>query len=74
MVEEGEDGTRRAVFGVRVPLDGAILRLCIVGPIIPSQEDTRKGDLSRWTFDPQKRFSQVLMQQGRVRLRAGWNE
>ncbi len=33
-----------------------------------------KGDFSRWTFDPQKHFSQVLMQQGRVRLDADWNE
>ena len=33
-----------------------------------------KGDFTRWTFDPQKRFSQVLMQQGRVQLDADWNE
>jgi len=33
-----------------------------------------KGDFSRWTFDPQKHFSQVLMQQGRVQLDADWNE
>jgi hypothetical protein len=33
-----------------------------------------KGDFSRWTFDPEKHFSQVLMQQGRVRLDADWNE
>ena len=33
-----------------------------------------KGDFSRLTFDPQKRFSRVLMQQGRVQLDADWNE
>ena len=33
-----------------------------------------KGDFSRWTFDPEKRFSRVLMQQGRVHLDADWNE
>jgi len=33
-----------------------------------------KGDFSRRTFDPEKRFSRVLMQQGRVRLDADWNE
>ena len=30
--------------------------------------------MPRWTFDPQKHFSQVLMQQGRVRLDADWSE
>ena len=33
-----------------------------------------KGDFSRITFDPFDRFSQVLMQQGRVQLDADWNE
>lgn len=33
-----------------------------------------KADLSRQTFDPKKRYSGVLMQQGRVQLDAEWNE
>lgn len=33
-----------------------------------------KGDFTRNTFDPNKRYSQVLMQQGRVQLDADWNE
>ena len=33
-----------------------------------------KGDFSRDTFDPQKHFSAVLMQQGRVQVDADWNE
>jgi hypothetical protein len=33
-----------------------------------------KGDFSRQTFDPKKRYSGVLMQQGRVQLDADWNE
>ncbi len=33
-----------------------------------------KGDFSRLTYDQQKRFSRVLMQQGRVQLDADWNE
>jgi hypothetical protein len=33
-----------------------------------------KGDFSRQTFDPQKHYSAVLMQQGRVQLDADWNE
>jgi hypothetical protein len=33
-----------------------------------------KGDFTRLTFDPQKRYSGVLMQQGRVQLDADWNE
>ena len=33
-----------------------------------------KGDFSRRTFDPEKYFSRVLMQQGRVHLDADWNE
>ncbi|HSK55826.1 MAG TPA: DUF6519 domain-containing protein [Jiangellales bacterium] len=32
------------------------------------------GDYSRTTFDPEKHFSAVLMQQGRVQLDADWNE
>src|SRR5438045_3255816 len=32
------------------------------------------GDYSRFTFDPRKRFSGVLQQQGRVQLDADWNE
>jgi hypothetical protein len=33
-----------------------------------------KGDFTRSTFNPQKHFSRVLMQQGRVQLDADWNE
>ena len=33
-----------------------------------------KGDFSRDSFDPLRRFSRVLMQQGRVQLDADWNE
>lgn len=33
-----------------------------------------KGDFSRLTYDQEKRFSRVLMQQGRVQLDADWNE
>ena len=33
-----------------------------------------KGDFSRWTFDPRKHYTAVLMQQGRVQLDADWNE
>src|SRR5215207_4231732 len=33
-----------------------------------------KADLSRQTFDPKKRYSGLLMQQGRVQLDAEWNE
>jgi hypothetical protein len=33
-----------------------------------------KGDFSRLTFDPNKRYRSVLMQQGRVQLDADWNE
>jgi len=33
-----------------------------------------KGDFSRSTFDPQKHYSGVRMQQGRVQLDADWNE
>jgi hypothetical protein len=33
-----------------------------------------KADLSRQTFDPNKRYSSVLMQQGRVLLDSEWNE
>src|SRR5215211_7958532 len=33
-----------------------------------------KGDFTRNTFDPDKHFSRVLMQQGRVQLDADWNE
>ncbi len=33
-----------------------------------------KGDFSRNTFDPRKRYSGVLMQQGRVQVDADWNE
>src|SRR5258707_3376601 len=32
------------------------------------------GDFSRLTFDPQKQYSRVLMQQGRALLDADWNE
>jgi hypothetical protein len=32
------------------------------------------GDFTRDTFDPEKHFSRVLMQQGRVTLDADWNE
>src|SRR5829696_1110831 len=33
-----------------------------------------RGDFSRDSFDPIKRFSRVLMQQGRVQLDSDWNE
>lgn len=33
-----------------------------------------RGDFTRDTFDAAKRFSRVLMQQGRVQLDADWNE
>ncbi len=33
-----------------------------------------KGDFSRNTFDPRKRYGGVLMQQGRVQVDADWNE
>lgn len=33
-----------------------------------------KGDFSRLTFDPKKRYTRVLLQQGRVQLDADWNE
>jgi hypothetical protein len=33
-----------------------------------------RGDFTRFTFDPKKRYSGVLMQQGRVQLDADWNE
>ncbi|HEY9665118.1 MAG TPA: DUF6519 domain-containing protein, partial [Allocoleopsis sp.] len=33
-----------------------------------------KGDFTRFTFRPEKRYSQVLMQQGRMQLDADWNE
>jgi hypothetical protein len=32
------------------------------------------GDFTRNTFDPEKHFTRVLMQQGRVQLDADWNE
>ena len=32
------------------------------------------GDHTRFTFDPLKRYSGVLMQQGRVQLDSDWNE
>ncbi len=32
------------------------------------------GDYSRFTYDPKKRYSGVLMQQGRVQLDSDWNE
>ena len=32
------------------------------------------GDYTRFTFDRSKRYSGVLMQQGRVQLDADWNE
>jgi hypothetical protein len=33
-----------------------------------------KGDFTRNTFDPEKNFTRVLMQQGRVLLDSDWNE
>ena len=33
-----------------------------------------KGDFTRVTFEPQKRYTSVRMQQGRVQLDADWNE
>lgn len=32
------------------------------------------GDFSRFTFDSNKNYTQVLMQQGRMLLDADWNE
>ncbi|MGZ5441115.1 MAG: DUF6519 domain-containing protein [Thermoanaerobaculia bacterium] len=32
------------------------------------------GDYSRFSFDPRKRFSRLLMQQGKVQLDSDWNE
>src|SRR5690349_6663059 len=32
------------------------------------------GDYSRLSFDPEKHFTAVLMQQGRVQVDADWNE
>ncbi len=33
-----------------------------------------KGDFTRFTFEPRKRYTSVLMQQGRLQLDADWNE
>ncbi len=33
-----------------------------------------KGDFTRFTYDPSKQYSGVLMQQGRVQVDADWNE
>lgn len=33
-----------------------------------------KGDFTRFTFRPEKRYTNVLMQQGRMQLDADWNE
>ncbi|MBV6625835.1 MAG: hypothetical protein KI793_23385, partial [Rivularia sp. (in: Bacteria)] len=33
-----------------------------------------KGDFTRFTFKPEKHYTSVLMQQGRVQLDADWNE
>jgi Family of unknown function (DUF6519) len=33
-----------------------------------------KGDFTRFTFQPQKHYSSVLMQQGRLQIDADWNE
>ncbi|MDD4446978.1 MAG: DUF6519 domain-containing protein [Methanothrix sp.] len=33
-----------------------------------------KGDFTRFTFDPNKHYSSVRMQQGRIQLDADWNE
>jgi hypothetical protein len=38
------------------------------------RQGEHRGDFTRDTFDPAKRFSRVLMQQGRVLLDADWNE
>src|SRR5690348_6664269 len=35
--------------------------------------DSRKGDFSRFPFDPKQHYSAVLLQQGRVQLDADWN-
>src|SRR4051794_12535211 len=39
-----------------------------------AREGAVKADLTRDTYDPRKRYNQVLMQQGRVQLDADWNE
>lgn len=33
-----------------------------------------RGDFTRDTFTPEKSYSRVLMQQGRVQVDADWNE
>ncbi len=33
-----------------------------------------KGDFTRFTFEPRKRYTSVLMQQGRLQLDSDWNE
>ena len=33
-----------------------------------------KGDFTRLTFQPEKHYSSVRLQQGRVQLDADWNE
>ena len=33
-----------------------------------------KGDFTRFTFEPNKQYTSVLMQQGRLQLDADWNE
>src|ERR1051326_6693879 len=33
-----------------------------------------KGDFSRFSYDPQRHYTRVLMQQGRVQTDADWNE
>src|SRR5476649_2934831 len=33
-----------------------------------------KGDFSRFSFDPRRRYSRVLLQQGRVQTDSDWNE
>lgn len=33
-----------------------------------------KGDFTRWTFRPEKNYTGVLMQQGRVQMDSDWNE
>jgi len=42
--------------------------------VISEQEKDMGSDISRYTFERTKHFSQVVMQQGRVQLDADWNE
>jgi len=57
---------------IRRALVGALL----VGILLAGYQagEAMKGDFSRFSFDPAKHYSAVLMQQGRVQTDADWNE